>query len=278
MEESVLAKKMIHHLRACQNKSISPQIEGAPNYRQADSLHVMEESVLGKKMILKNDHFRGCPNKLISPQIEGAPNYRQADSLRVHRVAVPTIAGIQNVLKHVGAHKDGKQVQALWISLREEPVVYINGRPFVLRHVEKPLTNLEYTGLNRVRVEQMEARLKDDILMEASRYGNKIPVTDELPDGQMVERWEPVSTDSLKTLLEVYKELEAEGYLVDYERVPVTDEKSPKESDFDTLIRKISQAAINTEIIFNCPTGRALTTTGMVIATLVYFKRTGASG
>lgn len=48
-------------------------------------------------------------------------------------------------------------------------VVYINGRPFVLRDVEKPFTNLEYTGINRVRVEQMEARLKEDILMEASR-------------------------------------------------------------------------------------------------------------
>jgi hypothetical protein len=144
--------------------------------------------------------------------------------------------------------------------------------------VEKPFTNLEYTGINRVRVEQMEARLKEDILMEASRYGNKILVTDELPDGQMVDQWEPVSTDSLKTLLEVYEELQAEGYLVDYERVPITDEKSPKETDFDLLIRKISQADINTEIIFNCQMGRGRTTTGMVIATLVYFKRTGASG
>lgn len=27
-----------------------------------------------------------------------------------------------------------------------------------------------------------------------------------------------------------------EGYLVDYERVPVTDEKSPKEQDFDVLV------------------------------------------
>lgn len=68
------------------------------------------------------------------------------------------------------------------------------------------------------------------------RYGNKILVTDELPDGQMVDQWEPVSTDSLKTLLEVYEELQAEGYLVDYERVPITDEKSPKETDFDLLV------------------------------------------
>ncbi|KDO86715.1 hypothetical protein CISIN_1g0008352mg, partial [Citrus sinensis] len=111
-------------------------------------------SVLGKRTILKSDHFPGCQNKRLTPQIDGAPNYRQmlfmllwsyADSLRVHGVAIPTIEGIRNVLKHIGAQKDGKRVQVLWISLREEPVVYINGRPFVLRDVGRPFSNLEYT-------------------------------------------------------------------------------------------------------------------------------------
>lgn len=46
----------------------------------------------------------------------------QADSLRVHGVAIPTAVGIRNVLRHIGAHKDGKQAKVLWISLREEPV------------------------------------------------------------------------------------------------------------------------------------------------------------
>ncbi|KAI7983541.1 Paladin [Camellia lanceoleosa] len=235
-------------------------------------------SVLGKKTILKSDHFPGCQNKRLSPQIDGAPNYRQADSLHVHGVAIPTIDGIWNVLNHIGAQMDGKQTRVLWINLREEPVVYINGRPFVLRDVERPFSNLEYTGINRDRVEQMEARLKADILLEAARYGNKILVTDELPDGQMVDQWEPVTRDSIKTPLEVYEELQAKRYLVDYERVPVTDEKSPKEQDFDILVNKISQADINTEIIFNCQMGRGRTTTGMVIATLVYLNRIGASG
>ncbi|PPR88868.1 hypothetical protein GOBAR_AA31816 [Gossypium barbadense] len=234
-------------------------------------------SVLGKKTILKSDHFPGCQNKRLSPQIDGAPNYRQADSLRVHGVAIPTIVGIHNVLKHIGAQKGGK-AHVLWINLREEPVVYINGRPFVLRDVERPFSNLEYTGINRDRVEQMEARLKEDILLEAARYGNKILVTDELPDGQMVDQWERVSCDSVKTPLEVYEELQVEGYLVDYERVPITDEKSPKELDFDIVVNKISQADISTEVVFNCQMGRGRTTTGMVIATLAYLNRIGASG
>ncbi|KAL5700463.1 hypothetical protein ACHQM5_025902 [Ranunculus cassubicifolius] len=235
-------------------------------------------SVLGKQTILKSDHFPGCQNKRLTPHIDGAPNYRQAESLRVHGVAIPTVDGIRNVLNYIGAQKNGIQKKVLWHNLREEPVVYINGRPFVLRDVERPFSNLEYTGINRERVEQMESRLKEDILQEASRYGNKILVTDELPDGQMVDQWEPVTDDSVKTPVEVYEELQIEGYLVDYERVPITDEKSPKEQDFDLLVQRISQADINTEIMFNCQMGRGRTTTGMVIATLVYLNRIGSSG
>ncbi|KAK3026950.1 hypothetical protein RJ639_040356 [Escallonia herrerae] len=40
---SVLGKKTIlksDHFPGCQNKRLSPHIEGAPNYRQADSLRV----------------------------------------------------------------------------------------------------------------------------------------------------------------------------------------------------------------------------------------------
>jgi hypothetical protein len=33
-----------------------------------------------------------------------------------------------------------------WSHLREEPLVYINGRPFVVREIGNPFQNLEYTG------------------------------------------------------------------------------------------------------------------------------------
>lgn len=78
----------------------------------------------------------------------------------------------------------------------------------------------------------------------------------------MVDQWESVVYDTVKTPLEVmayllwyhsfiicspilekkmiplqvYEELQRQGYLVDYERVPITDEKAPKEGDFDNLV------------------------------------------
>ncbi|GJP69891.1 hypothetical protein CLOP_g893 [Closterium sp. NIES-67] len=229
-------------------------------------------AVLGKKTVLKSDHFPGCQNKRLLPHIDGAPNFRQIADLPVYGVAIPTVEGIRNVLQIVGASRNGGR-HVLWHSMREEPVIYINGRPFVLREVERPFTNLEYTGINRARVEQMEARLKKDVLREAARYSNKIMVSDELPDGQMVDQWEPIGPDSVQTPLEVYQDLQRAGYNVDYERVPVTDEKVPEEQDFDLLVESLSGVDESTAQIFNCQMGRGRTTTGTVVATLICLAR-----
>ena len=64
------------------------------------------------------------------------------------------------------------QVSAVWHNMREEPVIYINGRPFVLREDERPFKNMqEYTGIDVRRLEQMELRLKNDILQVLPSYG-----------------------------------------------------------------------------------------------------------
>lgn len=46
----------------------------------------------------------------------------------------------------------------LWHNMREEPVIYINGKPYVVREAGQPFANLEYTGIDRSRVEDMEVR------------------------------------------------------------------------------------------------------------------------
>ena len=36
-----------------------------------------------------------------------------------------------------------------WSNMREEPLIYVNGRPFVVREIGNPFGNLEYTGTLR---------------------------------------------------------------------------------------------------------------------------------
>lgn len=98
----------------------------------------------------------------------------------------------------------------------------------------------------------MEARLKDDIMREAERYHGAIMVIHETADGQIFDSWEHVSSDSVQTPLEVFKCLEAEGFPIKYARVPITDGKAPKSSDFDTLALNIASASKYTALVFNC--------------------------
>lgn len=107
-------------------------------------------------------------------------------------------------------------------------------------------------GIDRERVERMEARLKEDILREAERYGGAIMVIHETNDGQIFDAWEHVSSDSVQTPLEVFKCLEDDGFPIKYARVPITDGKAPKTSDFDMLAVNIASASKDTAFVFNC--------------------------
>ena len=72
-------------------------------------------------------------------------------------------------------------------------MLYINGKPYVVREADQPFCNVEYTGIDRSRVEDMEVRLKRDVLREAQKYDGHILVTEEDDDMQVrhdVRAWE----------------------------------------------------------------------------------------
>lgn len=100
--------------------------------------------VLGSQTVLKSDHCPGCQSVNLPEIVEGAPNFRVVSGFPVYGVANPTIDGIRSVIRRVGSSKGGSPV--FWHNMREEPVIYINGKPFVLREVERPCKNmLEYS-------------------------------------------------------------------------------------------------------------------------------------
>lgn len=100
--------------------------------------------VLGSQTVLKSDHCPGCQHPALPERVEGAPNFREIPGFPVYGVANPTVDGIRSVIQRIGSSEGGRPV--FWHNMREEPVIYINGKPFVLREVERPYKNmLEYT-------------------------------------------------------------------------------------------------------------------------------------
>lgn len=240
--------------------------------------------VLGEKNFLKADQYPGLHSKRPQdrrtsnpqPLIEGAPNYRELGE-GIHGTAQPTVDGMRRVLEQAGAGPDGDK-KAIWTNMREEPVVYVNGQPFNLRHVKAPFYNQASPGRSAGEVEQMERDLKQDVLNEARRNGGMITLHDEEagPPPRVVER--QVKIESVQTVSEVYDQLKAEGYKVDYQRIPVTDMKKPEDQDIDELVGALKKADPEAALIFNCHAGQGRTTTAMVLASLMKRASSGEEG
>jgi hypothetical protein len=161
--------------------------------------------------------------------MDGAPNYRRVSLPSgncVFGIGMPTKSGLQQTLKYIRDQLGGSKRRLIWTCLREEPVIFVNGRPFVLRTFQDPLSNLETTGIVRERVEMMENRMKADILNELSHYNGQLLLHNEEAAGgkgdfSIVPVWEHVKPENVETTLEVFEDLKSAGYDIDYLRIPM---------------------------------------------------------
>ncbi|OBZ72108.1 Paladin [Grifola frondosa] len=251
-------------------------------------------SILSASTILKSDFFSNLQKMSLPERIEGAPNFRripltlhlasdapdivagtEADSKWVCGSGMPTVQGLRRALARVDAHSEGSNM-VYWTSLREEPVIYVAGRPHVLRLVDKPLENVEATGVTTSVVESMEENFKRDVLSEVRAGTGRILLHDEVEERpgvfSIIPIWEEVEEEDIMTPRGVFELMVREGYKVDYDRIAVTDEQAPLPAALSQLLARIRSGMKGGkagDFIFNCQMGRGRTTTGMVTACLI---------
>lgn len=168
--------------------------------------------VLAQQTILKHDAFPGCQKMSLKEKIPGAYNFRRIEISKIKSavkygglaanvsglaadmergddekpLAAPFISGcampnkdaIKSILKAMQAGPGGRR-WVFWTCLREEPVLYVNKNPYVLRLFTDPLKNLETTGISKERVESMEDRMKLDVVQELQEYEGRMLLHDE---------------------------------------------------------------------------------------------------
>ncbi|KAG1474862.1 hypothetical protein G6F56_000086 [Rhizopus delemar] len=258
--------------------------------------------VLAQQTIMKHDAFPGCQKMSLKEKIPGAYNFRRIEISKIKTAvkyggkaaiiggleadmerhdedplvapficgcAMPNKDAIKSILKAMDAGPGGKRT-VLWTCLREEPVIYVNKNPYVLRLFMDPIKNLETTGISKDRVESMEDRMKLETLQELKMYDGRLLLHDEEAGSfNLMPIWETVPPELVETPAEVFSSIQAEGYQVNYIRIPITDEQAPIPDVFDQLIHRMHEANQGHDILFNCQMGRGRTTTGMVVASLL---------
>jgi len=270
--------------------------------REAKEALLKETNSPMNNCVLKFDHFENI-HRLPKDQfaIEGAPNLRQVPGYLVFGTGQPTKEGFQKVLQYLLAETGcfGRPAQSvLWTNMRQEPVVYMNGQSFTPRLKERMNENMEFPGAAGDYIEWLQnsfvkviqkqiddSYLSHNIMPKEDRGKSKKSI--KFKQGPWVKYYRDTyaehpedrenieykvnleNDDALVTLNGLYDQMKSLGFELSYFRLPIVDEKAPRDFDFDAILTEMLNTTRDTACIFNCQMGKGRTTTGMILACLL---------
>ena len=206
------------------------------------------------------DHFEKI-QKLPDP-IPGCPNFRRIPGYKVYCCGQPTIDGFKNCLDKVCGTIYPKDGKIIWINLRQEPNVYVNGNPLCARPPNKIGEYAELGDVTRDIIKADEVEFQKVIEGRTKEGEGKLKYVD------INKKELEVEVKELKTLSEVIEGVKADFPNLVHMRVPVCNSAAPLEADFDIIVQTLVGTAINTPIIINDQVGLSRATTGCVVACL----------
>merc|ERR1712086_1162703 len=199
--------------------------------------------------------------KLPDP-VPGVPNFRRVPGFKVYCCGQPTIAGFENALTKVCGDTYPKDGPIIWLNLRQEPDVYVNGEPICARPANKIGEYAELGDITRDIAKANEVEFLAQCEMRKNENGGKLKAVDINKKALEIE------VKELKSLSEVIEGLKEEFPGLVHWRVPVCNSAAPLESDFDIIVKTLVGTSITTPVIVNDQVGLSRATTGCVAACL----------
>merc|ERR1712198_654396 len=197
--------------------------------------------------------------KLPDP-LPGAPNFHRIPGYKVYTTGQPTLEGIKNVLEKVTGTIYPKDGPIIWLNLRQEPDVYVNGQPICARPPNKIGEHAELGAVTRDIIKADEAEFFKVVEGRVKENGGKLKYVTITKEEKEVE------VKELKTLSEAMEAAKADFPGLVHWRVPVCNSASPLETDFDIICNTLVGTSINTPVIVTDQVGLSRATTGSVIA------------
>jgi len=155
--------------------------------------------------------------------------------------------------------KDGK---IIWLNLRQEPDVYVNGDPICARPPNKIGEYAELGNVTRDSAKADEVEFMRVCKSRAEGNGGKLKIVD------INKKESEVEVKEITSLSAVIEGLKAKYPGLVHMRVPVCNSAAPLETDFDIICNTLLGSSINTPVIVSDQVGLSRATTGCVIACL----------
>merc|ERR1712002_842144 len=206
------------------------------------------------------DHFEKI-QKLPDP-VPGCPNFRRVPGYKVYCCGQPTIAGFEAALNKVCGNIYPKDGKIIWLNLRQEPDIYVNGEPICARPPNKIGEYAELGNITREIAKANEVAFLEVCQKRAEENAGKLKAVDVSKNEVDLE------VKEIKSLSEVIEGLKEKFPGLVHMRIPVCNSAAPLESDFDTICSTLVGSSVNTPIIVNDQVGLSRATTGCVAVCL----------
>ncbi|CAK4112674.1 unnamed protein product [Aphanomyces euteiches] len=220
-----------------------------------------------KKYLLKKDRVPGL-HKLDTPNGDIAPNFRRLKGSPIYGGAQPSEDGIRYILDTVSS--DGF-TKVIWVNVREEAVVFVEGTPFTARPSGKLNENDLVPGMTDHSINVLETSLKNSLLERLAQSEYKFEYWHEptlLCNELSTQVVDPTHVNTLPEVMAGVKHPGIES--LTYHRAPIDRENFPEHDIVDQIVEWISKSDPNTAVVFNCQKGRGRTTTAMTLAYLIW--------
>lgn len=179
--------------------------------------------------------------KLPDP-LAGVANFRRVPGYKVYSCGQPSLVGWRTVLREV-CGQEASDTKVVWINLRQEPVVYVNGDSLCARPKGKVGEFAELGKVNRDLVRAREQEFKKVVRARAEENEGRLKYVDVTKQELETE------VESLKTLSEAVEDLKTSYPGLVHVRVPVANCAAPTEQDFDTICQSLAGTTANTPIV-----------------------------
>merc|ERR1712079_239518 len=201
-----------------------------------------------------------------APRTDGAPNFRRLPGFPIFGTGQTSIDGFEKCLEPV-LKKYGDEKHVFWVNLRQEPVVYVNGKPYTARDPAKINFHLEMNNPEEV------TKLENDFAEENKKRGDDFKYFKdqfgEHPEERATNDELTEKLTGVTTLNEIYAAIKEKVAKFEPIRIPMNQEQAPAEENFDQIVAMLKDTTASCPGIFNCQAGISRTTTAIVCGALV---------
>merc|ERR1711884_81836 len=206
------------------------------------------------------DHFEKIQK--LKDKIDGVPNFRRVPGYKVFVCGQPTKEGFAAALEKACGDKWPKDGPIIWLNMRQEPILYVNGNPVCARPQNKIGEYAELGDVTRESVEKDEAEFQRMLKKKAEDDGGKLKVVD------VSKKESEIEAKEIMSLTEVIAGVKEKFPGLNHVRIPICNSANPLDRDFDALCATLVGSNVNCPVIVNCQVGLSRSTTGSVAACL----------